>query len=192
MTMRALPTQPEAWRPTAGYYLAAVNEVSAARAVSVSNEAIDEYWKGFWEQCDALMLLEKPTPPPMLRLAWYQQKPVQELPPVPPLPMQGPKGEVQLIEQPQPPKTGSWMGQKIDFPNDFAHDLEDWIKLEPVSLRRDQVLREMAGLEMLATAEQGLGGAPQALPQQPPTSGVTPELPPLPWQAQQPPQGPPA
>ncbi len=63
MTLQALPTQPVAWRPTAGYYLAAVNEVSPAEAVRVSNEAIDEYWKGFWEQCDALMLLEKPTPP---------------------------------------------------------------------------------------------------------------------------------
>ena len=181
MTLQALPTEPVVWRPNAGYYLAAVREISDARALQVLQEAADEYWAEFWRKCDKLMLLEKPTPPPMQRLAWYQAKPVAELPPVPSMPIAGPKGETQLVQQPQPPKTGSWMGQKIDFPNDYEHDMEDWIKLEPVSLRRDQVWREVAGLEMLAAGQQGLSQPPEALPQQQPTSGVPGELPPLPW-----------
>jgi hypothetical protein len=182
MTLQALPTQPTVWRPDAGYLAAACREQSDAHALSIIQEAADGYWgEEFWPQCDKLMLLEKPTPPPAQRLSWYQLKPVQEAPPVPPVPVQGPKGEVQLAPQPQPPRTGSWMGQKIDFPNDYQHDMEDWAKLEPVSLRRDQVWREIATLEMMAAGQQGMTQPPEALPQLPPTSGEPGPLPPIPW-----------
>ncbi len=193
MTLQSLPSQPVAWIPTAGYDLASVAVlISPARAVAVENEAIDEYWASWHKQCDELMLLEYPTPPPIQRLAHYQQKPVHELPPPPPMVQPDAKGQPVLVQQPAPPRTGSWSGQKISFPRDYDEDIQDWIKLEPFSLRRDQVLREIAMLEMLSAGQQGLA-APTSeapLPQAAPTSGVTPDLPPLPWSAQQ--QAPPA
>ncbi len=186
MTLQALPSQPEVWRPTAGYHLAALQEDSQARSVSVAEKSCDEYWEEWWAKCDKLMVMQVPTPPPAGRLVRYQQKPVFEAPPVPPMPMADAKGQVQLMEQPQPPLTGSWSGQKIDFPQDYADDMQDWMKLEPVSLRRDQVLRELAVFEMQMAGEAGMA-APPALGGLPPaTSGVAGDLPALPWSAQQP------
>jgi hypothetical protein len=86
-----------------------------------------------------------------------------------------------------PPPTGSWWGQKQKFPQDYADMMADWIVLEPVSLRRDAVLREVATLEMLQQGQMAMGpqmpGEP--FPAMPPTSGATGDLPALPWPGQQ-------
>lgn len=182
MTLQALPKQPEAWRPSPGYSAAALREQSEAKALGAINDAAEDYWTQFWHDCDALMLMEYPTPPPAQRLVRWQNKPTQELPPVPPAPMvTDDKGTVEMIEQAQPPLTGSWFGQKIDFPKDYEADMQDWVQLEPVSMRRDQVLREVAGLEMMALAQQQMT-APPALPApEPATSGVVEKLPDIGW-----------
>ncbi len=190
MTLQALPSQPEVWRPTGGYHLAALQEDSQARSVSVAEKSADQYWEEWWAKCDKLMAMQVPVPPPAQRLVRYQQKPVFEAPPVPPMVMPDAKGQPQVMEQPQPPLTGSWSGQKIDFPSDFQHDLMDWMKLEPVSLRRDQVLRELAVFEMQIAGQQGMAQPPALAGLPPPTSGVAGDLPELPWTAQQ--QAPPA
>ncbi len=186
MTLQALPTQPTVWIPTVGYHCAALQEDSKARSISAVEDGSDEYWDEWWAKCDSVMRMQVPHKPPLERLARYLNKPVMEAPPVPPQAMLGPKGEVQLIEQPQPPRTGSWLGQKGDFPQDFAEDMTDWVQLEPVSMRRDQVMREIAGFELLMAGQQGMAPPPE-LTQAPPTSGVADELPALPWTPEAPP-----
>ena len=182
MTMQALPKQPEAWRPTPGYSAAALREDSEAKALKAINDASDDYWADWHRDCDSLMVLMYPTPRPAERLVRYQNKPVQEMPPVPPMVGADEKGEPVLIEQPQPMPTGSWMGQKIDFPEDYSEDMRDWVQLEPVSPRRDQVQREIAGLEMYMAAEEAAMSAPPALPAlPPPTSGIVEDLPDVQW-----------
>ncbi len=181
MTLQALPTQPEVWRPSPGYHCAALQEDSKARAVSTVEDEADEYWKEWWQKCDRLMKLQVPPPNPAGRLARYQNKPVQELPPVPPLPTLDAQQKVVMVEQPQPPRTGSWTGQKIDFPRDFEDDMDDWVQLEPVSPRRDQVWREVAMIEMMAMGQMGMGQPPEMLPMPEPTSGVAGDLPAPAW-----------
>lgn len=181
MTMMALPKQPEASRPSPGYNAAALREESEAKALTVLNDGADAYWEGFWHDCDALMLLEWPTPPPAKRLVWYENKPTFEQPPVPPLAMTDKKGAVEMVPQPQPPATGSWMGQKLDFPEDFYADIKDWVQLSPTSFRRDQVLREIAGAEMQQAAQQAMAAPPALPPLAPPTSGVVEKLPDVKW-----------
>ena len=181
MTLQALPSQPEVWRPTGGYHLAALQEDSQARSISVAEKSADQYWEEWWAKCDKLMAMQVPLPPPAQRLVRYQQKPVFEAPPVPDLIVPDAKGQPVAQPQPQPPLTGSWSGQKIDFPNDFQHDMMDWMKLEPVSLRRDQVLRELALFEMQMAGQQGMAQPPSLAGLPPPTSGVAGDLPPLPW-----------
>ncbi len=181
MTLLALPKAQEVWRPSPGYLLAGVQDTqSAEKSQKVAVKAADKYWEEWWAKCDATKKRQVPPPPPAGRLARYQNKPTMEAPPVPPLPTLDAKQQIVMVEQPQPPRTGSWAGQKVDFPKDYEHAMADWIQLEPISPRRDQVLREIAGIEIMMTAEQGMA-EPPAVGLPPPTSGVAGELPELPW-----------
>lgn len=180
-----MTNQPVVWVPSGGYHLAAVRDLeSEAKALGIIEDASEEYFEGFWRDNDRLMLQMYPTPDPEARKLRYNAKPVQELPPVPPAVMADEKGEPVLVEQPQPPLTGSWSGQKIDFPQDYADDMADWIKLEPTSMRRDQVLREIAVIEAMIAGQQGMTAPPVLPAQAPATSGVVADLPDIGWSGQ--------
>lgn len=181
MTMRSVGNVQAVWQPSAGYHTAALAEGSQADAVKAVQDGADEYWADFWERCDSLMVLMVPKPGPAERLHVYRNKPTQEQPAPPPQMSVDAKGKPVMMQQPPPPPTGSWLGQKTQFPLDYAADLEDWISLEPLSLRRDQVLRELAVIEAVQTGQMGMS-APPALSLPPPTSGVAENLPAIKWE----------
>lgn len=178
MTLQRLPQEQTVWIPTAGYHLACL-ENDAARQRTL-DEAWDEYWKDYWQRCDDWMQEVYPKPPPNWRLAFYHRKPV-EPPPLPP-PVVDPKTGA-VVQQPAPAPSASWHEQRARFPDDFQDDMADWVQLEPVSVIRDVVLRQLAVIDALETGQQAMsGGGTFPLQGNPPPAFSPPEAPPaLPW-----------
>lgn len=170
---------PTVFLPSAGVCLAKlVRRASQAEAVSVQYGAIDKYWAEYMDKCDQLMEAMYPTPVPADRLRIYQNKPITVAPPPPPmldakgLPMPGP---------PAPPPPASWHEQRARFPLDFRDQMKDWVQLEPVSVRRDQVMRELAALDIqeeMAQANTAMSAPPL---QQPPAFSDAAAPPPEQW-----------
>lgn len=119
------------------------------------------YWEEWWSKVLRLAKQQVPTPPPVMRLRLYQNKPTLVMPPLPTV--DPATGQVLVDQTPLP---GSWHEEKTTFPKLFDEDLQDWIKLEPVSVRRDQVLRELATIEALETGQGAMENPPE-LPQPP-------------------------
>ncbi len=182
MTLQSLPQQPTVYIPTPGEHLAHLATESEKQRVLF--KACDDFWDDWWQRCDALMLAQYPTPNDQDFLAILQHKPTVAPPVAPPI-LDPKTGQPVPGQPPPPPVPATWHEQRQRFPNDFQEDMATWVRLEPVSVRRNQVLTQLALLDALETGQQGMGNPP-ALPPPPPAFSPAAAPPPQSW----PPAGP--